>query len=66
MEAVPPLPELPPSLRGILPGCHWPGGVGSAGPSERIGQRGAGKPEKLQGGASGREGRGGVAPGERQ
>lgn len=66
MEVVPPRPEFPPSLQGILPGCHWARGEGSAGLDGSRGQCGAGKQERLQGGESGREGQGGAAPGERQ
>lgn len=64
MEAVPPLPELPPSQQGFLPGCRWARGVGSVGLDGHRGQHGSGK-ERLHGGASGREGQGG-APSERQ
>lgn len=66
MEAVPPLPELPPSLQGSLPGCRWARAVGLMGLDGRRGQRGAGKHERLHVGASGTEGQGGAAPGERQ
>lgn len=66
MEAVPPLTELPPSLRESLPGCRWARGVGLGGLDGRIGQRDAGRQERLQGGVSGREGQGGAAPGERR
>lgn len=63
---MPPPPELPPSLQGSLPGCRWARGGGLVGRDGRRGQRGAGKQERLRGGASGREGQSGAAPGERQ
>lgn len=66
MEEVPPLPELPPSLQGISPGYRWEHGVGSVGLDERRDQRGDGRQEKLQRGASGGEGQGGAALGEWQ
>lgn len=67
MEEGPPLPELPPSLQGILPGYRWAHGVGSVSLDGHRDQRGgAGKQEKLQRGARGREGQGGAALGEWQ
>lgn len=65
MEAVPPLPELPPSLQGSLPGCRWAHCVGVVGLDESRDLRDA-DARLLLGVVGVREGQGGAAPGEQQ
>lgn len=60
---MPPLTELPPSLQGSLPICHWAHGVGSVGLDGSKGLHGAGKQQRLPEGVDGREGQSAAAPG---